>query len=109
MGRAYHLLFCVFLFFLIVSFAGREIPENVRLIDDPSNDGQEAVARIDSLAPPDLRRLDARDDSTPFVSSNSHFRNEEQKPRNRQSQRHPSIAFAIRGQNLLYFLSMQRT
>ena len=109
MGRVFHIAFCGFLFFLLLTVAGREIPEIAKLADDPSNDGQEVVARTEALPSPSLRRLDAVDASASFGNGQSSFGTRGQGLRNRGPQCHPSVALAITGQDRLCFLAVRRT
>ena len=99
MGRVFRVAFYLFLFILLLSVAGREIPEISNLADDPSNDGQVATARNDALPSPNLHRLDATDASASFGNSQSSFETQDQGPRNRGSWCHPFVALAITGQD----------
>jgi hypothetical protein len=109
MGRVFRIVFYGFLFLLLLSVAGREIPEISNLADDPSNDGQVATARNDGLPSPNLQRLDATDASAPFGNSQSSFETQDQGSRNRGSWCHPFVALAITGQDRLCFLAVRRT
>jgi len=109
MGRVFRVAFYLFLFILLLSVAGREIPEISNLADDPSNDGQVATARNDALPSPNLHRLDATDASASFGNSQSSFETQDQGPRNRGSWCHPFVALAITGQDRLCFLAVRRT
>ena len=108
MGRALHIAFCGFLFFLLLSVAGREIPEISKLADDVSNDGQ-VVERTVALPSPNLQRLDAADGSPSFRNSQSSFETQDQGPRNRGPRCHPFVTPAITGPNRLCFLAVRRT
>jgi hypothetical protein len=105
MSRVFHIAFYGFLFFLLLSVAGREIPEISKLADDPSNDGQ-VVVRTEALPSPNLQRLDAADASVSFGNSQSSFDTPDQGPRNRA---HPFVALALTGQDRLCFLAVRRT
>ena len=109
MCRVFRIVLYGFLFLLVLSVAGREIPEISNLADDPSNDGQVAIAHNDALPSPNLRRLDATDASAPFGNSQSSFETQNQGPRNRGSWCHPFVALAITGQDRLRFLAVRRT
>jgi hypothetical protein len=109
MGRVFQIAFYGFFFFLLLCVAGREIPEVSRLADDPSNDGQEVVARTEALRSPIVQRLDASDICASVGSSQSSFRTQDEGDRNRGPQFHPSVALAITGQDLLCFLAVRRT
>ena len=109
MVRVFHIAFYGFLFFLLLSVAGREIPELSKLADDPSNDGQEVVARTEALPSPNLQRLDAANASTSFGNSQSSLGTQDQGPRNRGPLCHPSVALAITGQDRLCLLAVRRT
>ena len=97
MGRVFRVAFYLFLFILLLSFAGREIPEISNLADDPSNDGQVATARNDALPSPNLHRLDATDASASFGNSQSSFETQDQGPRNRGSCAIPSLLSQLPG------------
>ena len=108
MGRVFRIVFYGFLFLLLLSVAGREIPEISNLADDPSNDGQVAIARNDALPSPNVQRLDATDASASFGNSQSSFERQDQGLRN-QSWCHPFVALAITGQYRLCFMAVRRT
>ena len=108
MGRVFRVAFYGFLFVLLLSVAGREIPEISKLADDVSNDGQ-VVERIEALPSPNLQRLDAADGSASFRNSQSSFETQDQGPRNRGPRCHPFVTPAITGQDRLCFLAVRRT
>jgi hypothetical protein len=109
MGRVFRVAFYLFLFILLLSVAGREIPEISNLADDPSNDGQVATAHNDGLPSPNVQRLDATDTSASFGNSQSSFEMQDRGPRNRGSWCHPFVVLAITGQGRLCFLAVRRT
>ena len=109
MGRVFHIAFYGFLFFLLLSVAGREIPEISKLADDPSNDGGEVVARNEALTSLSLQRLDAADARASFHNSQSLFETQDQCPRDRGPQCHPFVPLAITGQERICFLAVRRT
>jgi hypothetical protein len=117
-GRISYILYFCFLAFLLLTVAGREIPEISRLADDASNDGQ-VVGPTEPLPSPEWRRANA--DGTietgsggvhPFALQN--FAALDLESRNFGyrfgSQGHPLfVAFAMTGQDLLRFLAIRRT
>jgi hypothetical protein len=109
MARVFHIAFCGLLFFLILSVAGREIPEISKLADDPSNDGQEVVVRTEALHAPILQRLDATNANASFGNGQSSFETQDQGPRNRGPQYHSFVALVVTGQDRLCFLAVRRT
>jgi hypothetical protein len=109
MGHLFRVAFYLFLFILLLSVAGREIPEISNLADDPSNDGQVAIARNDALPSPNVQRLDATDASVLFGNSQSSFERQDQGVRNRGSWCNLFVALAITGQDRLCFLAVRRT
>jgi|SRR6267378_841982 len=102
MGRVFDIALYGFLLFLLLSVAGREIPEISKLTDDPSNDGQEVVVPTEALPSPNLQRLDVAD-------AGASFETQDQGPRNREPQCHPFVALAITGQDRICFLAVRRT
>jgi hypothetical protein len=108
MGRVFHIAFYGFLFFLLLSVAGREIPEISKLTDDVSNDGR-VVERTQALPSPNLEPFDAADGSASFPNSQSSFETQDQGPRNRGPRCHPFVTPAITGQDRLCFLAVRRT
>jgi len=81
MGRVFDIAFYAFLF-LLLSVAGRKIPEISKSADDPLNDGQ-VVARTNALPSRNLQRLDAADASATFSNVQSSFEKEDPGARNR--------------------------
>jgi len=77
-GRVFHIALYG-LFFLLLSVAGREIPEISTLVDDPSND-EHVVACAEVLPSPNLQRLDAADISASFDNSQWSFRMQDWDP-----------------------------
>lgn len=119
MVRIPYILYLCFLAFLLLTVAGREIPEMSRLADDTSNDGQ-VVGLTEPLPSPEWRRANA--DGTietgsggvhPFALQN--FAALDLGSRNLRyrflgSQERPLfVAFAMTGQDLLRFLAIRRT
>jgi hypothetical protein len=109
MCRVFRVVLYGFLFLLVLSVAGREIPEISNLADDPSNDGQVAIAHNDALPSPNLRRLDATDASASLGNSQSSFETQDQGPQDRGSWCHSFVALAITAQDRLCFLAVRRT
>jgi hypothetical protein len=118
-GRVSYILYICFLAFLLLTVAGREIPEMSRLTDDASNDGQ-VVGLIEPLPSPESRRVNA--DGTietgnssvhPFALQNFAPRDLGSRDFRTQflgSRDHPLlVSFAMTGPDLLRFLAIRRT